>query len=143
MNLKDKLTEDMKTAMKSRDSVKLGVVRFLRSEIKNFEIDNGEQDDKGVEKIIASQTKKIKDAMLEFKKAGRNDLVEEETVKISIMESYLPEQMSDLDLEKIVEDCINAAEDKNMGKIIGVVVKQVDGKADGGRISAIVRSKLQ
>jgi uncharacterized protein len=143
MNLKTQLIEDMKQAMKSKDTVKLGVVRFLRSEIRNFEIDNGEQEDKGVLKIIASQAKKIKDAISEFKAAGRDDLVTGEEEKLVILESYLPEQMSDEELKAVVEKVISESEEKNMGKLIGAVVKAVDGKADGGRISALVREKLQ
>lgn len=143
MNLKDQLVEDMKQAMKSKDTVKLGVVRFLRSEIKNYEIDNGEQDDKGVVKIIASQTKKIKDALSDFRSAGREDLVSEEEAKVAILESYLPQQISDDDLREIVSKIVDETEDKNMGKLIGAVVKAVDGKADGGRVSAMVKEKLQ
>ena len=143
MNLKDQLIEDMKQAMKSKDTIKLGVVRFLRSEIKNFEIDNGEQDDKGVAKIIASQLKKIKDAVEEFRAAGRDDLVTSEEAKIAILESYLPAQMSDEELRGIVSKIVDESEDRNMGKLIGAVVKAVDGKADGGRVSALVKEKLQ
>lgn len=143
MDLKSQLLEDMKQAMKSKDSLKLGVIRYLRSEIKNFEIDNGEQDDDGVMKIIASQVKKMKDAVSEFKAAGRDDLVSEEEAKIVVMEAYLPEQMSDEELASIVEKVISESEDKNMGKLIGAVIKAVDGKADGGRVSKLVREKLQ
>ncbi|MBP7700620.1 GatB/YqeY domain-containing protein [Candidatus Woesebacteria bacterium] len=143
MNIKTQLIEDMKTAMKAKDTVKLGVIRFLRSEIKNFEIDNGDQDDKGVEKVISSQAKKIKDALNDFRAAGRNDLVVEEEAKLVILESYLPKQMSDDELRAIVSKIVDETEDKNMGKLIGAVVKAVDGKADGGRVSAMVKEKLQ
>lgn len=143
MSLESQLMDDMKQAMKSKDTVKLGVVRFLRSEIQNFKIDNGEQDDKGIQKIIASQVKKMKDAVTEFKKAGRDEMVAEEEAKILIMETYLPEQMSDSELEAIVSKVVDATEDKNMGKLIGAVMKEVSGLADGNRVSALVRSKLQ
>lgn len=143
MNIKTQLIEDMKIAMKAKDTVKLGVIRFLRSEIKNFEIDNGDQDDKGVEKVISSQAKKIKDALNDFRAAGRNDLVVEEEAKLVILESYLPKQMSDDELRAIVSKIVDETEDKNMGKLIGAVVRAVDGKADGGRVSAMVKEKLQ
>ena len=143
MNLKTQLIEDMKQAMRSKNTVKLGVVRFLRSEIRNFEIDNGEQDDKGVLKIVASQAKKIKDAIGEFKAAGRDDLVSAEEEKLIILEAYLPAQMSDEELEEVVSKVMFESDEQNMGKLIGAVVKVVDGKADGGRISAVVRQKLQ
>jgi uncharacterized protein len=143
MNLQEKLIEDMKQAMRDKNVVKLGVIRFLRSEIKNFEIDNGVQDDAGTEKIITSQVKKLKDAVNDFKNAGREDLVTQEEEKISIMESYLPQQLSDEELEVIVTKLVDASEDKNMGKLIGAVMKEVAGKADGNRVSTIIRSKLQ
>lgn len=143
MNLQAQLLEDMKQAMRDKDMDKLGVIRFLRSEIQNFQIDHGEQDDAGIQKIIASQVKKLKDAVSEFKAAGREDLVSQEESKIAIMESYLPEQLSDMELEKIIDDVIASAEDTNMGKLIGAAMQKVAGKADGSRVSALIRSKLQ
>lgn len=143
MDLQTQLIEDMKQAMRDKDTVKLGVVRYLRSEIKNFEIDNGAQDDAGVQKIISSQVKKLKDAVNDFKNAGRNDLVAQEEEKIAVMESYLPQQLSDEELNSIVTKVVDSAEEKNMGKIIGAVMKEVGGRADGGRVSSAVRAKLQ
>lgn len=143
MDIKTQLLEDMKQAMKAKDMDTLGVIRFLRSEIKNFEIDNGDQDDAGVQKIIASQVKKLKDAVTDFQKAGRTDLVDAELGKISVMEKYLPEQLSDADLEKIVSEVLESVEETNVGKLIGLVMQKVAGRADGGRVSALIRSKLQ
>ncbi len=143
MTLQEQLMEDMKQAMRDKNTVQLGVIRFLRSEIQNYKIDHGDQDDEGVQKIIASQVKKMKDAVVEFKNAGRNDLVTEEEEKIAIMETYLPTQLSDAELEAIVSKVISEAEDKNMGKLIGAVMKEVAGKADGTRVSTLIRQKLQ
>ncbi len=140
--LKNQLVEDMKTAMRARDSVKLGVVRYLLSEIKNWEIDNGEQEDEGVQKVIAREVKKMKDALEDFRKGGREDLVEEETVKIAIMESYLPQQMNDADLEAIVKKVVDAATDKNFGTLMKSVMSEVKGQADGSRVSAMVKKVL-
>ena len=142
MPLKDQLMEDMKNAMRSRDSVRLDVIRFLRSEIKNIEIDHGEQNDEGVLKIISRQVKSMKDANSEYEKGGREDLVEDNNIKIQILEGYLPEQLSEEELESIVKKVIDNADEKNMGKIIGQVVKEVSGKADGGRVSQMVRKLL-
>jgi uncharacterized protein YqeY len=142
MSLKDQLMEEMKNAMRARDSVRLGVIRFLRSEIKNIEIDHGEQSDSDILKIIARQVKSMKDANSEYAKADRQDLVEDNNTKIVILEEYLPKQLSDEKLEKVVQSVIDSAEEKHMGKIIGQVVKQVEGKADGGRISQMVRKLL-
>ncbi len=143
MNLQAQLVDDMKQAMRAKDMVKLGVIRFLRSEIKNFEIDNGEQDDAGIQKVIATQVKKIKDAVEDFRKAGREDLVDAEEAKLVHMQAYLPEQLSDHELEKIVTSVLTSSDEKNMGKLIGLVMKEVSGKADGGRVSTMVREKLQ
>jgi uncharacterized protein len=140
--LKLQLVEDMKTAMRAHDTVKLGVVRYLLSEIKNFEIDNGEQDDAGVQKVIAREVKKMKDALEDFKKADRQDIVDEETVKIAVMESYLPQQMSQEELEKIVKETVEAATDKNFGNVMKAAMAKVQGQADGGRVSALVKQFL-
>ncbi|NCN03675.1 MAG: GatB/YqeY domain-containing protein [Candidatus Pacebacteria bacterium] len=142
MSLKDQLMEEMKNAMRAKDTVRLGVIRFLRSEIKNIEIDHGDQDDAGVLKIIAKQVKSMKDANSEYQKGGREDLVEENNTKIKILEEYLPQQLSNEELETIVKKIVDSAEEKHMGKIIGSVMKEVDGKADGGRVSQLVRKLL-
>jgi uncharacterized protein YqeY len=143
MTLEAQLMDDMKQAMRDKNMLKLGVLRFLRSEIQNYKIDNGDQDDAGVQKIISSQVKKIKDAVTEFKKAGRDEMVADEEKKIAVMETYLPKQLSDEELEVIVAKVVDNSEEKNMGKLIGLVMKEVAGLANGNRVSALVRSKLQ
>jgi uncharacterized protein len=143
MSLKSQLTEDMKTAMRARDMVRLNTIRFMISEIRNVEIDNGEQDDASVQKLMAKQVKQMKDAMVEFGQGGRQDLVDEETAKVKILEAYLPQQMSDEDLQAVVDRVVSSAADKNMGMIMGQVMKEVAGQADGGRVSAMVKQALQ
>ena len=140
--LKAQLTEDMKNAMRARDSVKLNAVRFLLSEIKNVEIDNGEQDDVGVTKVIAKEVKKMKDAMNDFANAGRQDLVDEETVKIQIMESYLPAQLSAEALEVLVTEAIAEAGSTEFGTVMKAAMAKVQGRADGGAVSAAVKKLL-
>ncbi len=143
MSLKSQLMEDMKQAMKERDMAKLGTIRFLISEIKNVEIDTGEQDDAGIQKIIIRQIKQMRDALADFEKGGREDIVTQEKAKIVVLEAYMPKQLSDEELEEVVDESIAQSEDKNMGKIIGEVVKRTQGLAEGGRVSAMVRQKLQ
>jgi uncharacterized protein YqeY len=140
--LKNQLVEDMKTAMRARDSLRLGVIRYLLSEIKNWEIDNGEQPDEGVQKVIAREVKKMKDALEDFRKGGREDIVTEETAKIVIMESYLPQQMSDEEVEAIVKRVVEAATDKNFGMLMKAVMNETKGQADGSRVSAMVKEAL-
>ena len=141
MTLKQQLTEDMKNAMRARESLKLNVIRFLNAEIKNVEIDSGEQDDAGVQKIIARQIKQIKDAITDYKTGGRQDLVDEEQLKVIVLETYLPQQMSDEDLNKLVDEVLAETGSVNIGILIGAVMKRVAGQADGGRVSQAVRQK--
>lgn len=140
--LKAQLTEDMKNAMRARDSVKLNTVRFLLSEIKNFEIDNGEQDDAGVTKVIAKEVKKMKDAMNDFATAGRQDLVDEETVKVQIMETYLPAQLSAEELEVVVKEVISEVDSSEFSVVMKATMAKVQGRADGGAVSAMVKKLL-
>lgn len=140
--LKAQLTEDMKNAMRARDSVKLNTVRFLLSEIKNFEIDNGEQDDAGVTKVIAKEVKKMKDAMNDFANAGRQDLVDEETVKVQIMETYLPAQLSAEELEVVVKEVISEVDSSEFSVVMKATMAKVQGRADGGAVSAMVKKLL-
>ena len=143
MTIKEQLLNDMKEAMRAHDSVRLQTVRFLKAEIQNFEIDNGEVDDEAAQKVIASQVKKSKDAINDFKNAGRDDLVDEETAKIAIMETYLPAQLDDEKLKAIVQTTIEEVGSDNRGQLIGAVMKKVAGQADGGRVAAIVQQYLQ
>lgn len=142
MPLKQQLTTDMKEAMKARDSIRLNTIRFLIAEVKNVEIDKGELDDAGVQKIIASQVKKMKDALGDFERGGRDEIVKEEKQKIEILEKYLPQQMSDQELEKIVREVVDGSDNKQMGPIIGQVMKKVAGQADGGRVSKVVQQLI-
>ena len=143
MSLKQQLTEDMKTAMRARDAVRLGVIRFLLSEVKNVEIDHGDQNDNQIQKIIASQIKKMKDAMIDFTRGARQDLVDSEQAKIDILEKYLPSQLSDEQLTEIISEVIAQSPVKQSGPIIGQTMKKVAGQADGGRVAALVQSLLK
>jgi uncharacterized protein YqeY len=142
MTLKDQLMEDMKTAMRAHDSAKLDVVRMIRSEVKNFEIDNGEADDAAVQKLIKTMLKQQKDAMLDFQKAARQDLIDETELKISIFASYLPTELSDEELQKIVSEVVSSASNKDFGPLMGQVMKQVGNRADGGRVTALLKQAL-
>ena len=139
MTISEQLMNDMKTAMKAHDQETLGVVRFLRSTIQNAQIDGAGSDDASVQKIIASQVKKSKEAADEFTAAGRDDLANEEMAKIKIMEKYLPKQLDDDALETVVREVVAAAHDRSqIGRLIGQVIKQVGGQADGTRVKAMV-----
>lgn len=143
MTIREQLTSDMKDAMRARDSVTLNTIRFLLSQIKNVEIDNGPQSDEQVQEIVRKQIKQMKDAIGDYERGGRTDLVTEENAKIAVLQKYLPQMMSHEDLVAVVEKVIADNPGANMGQIMGVVRAQVQGKADGGEIAAIVKEKLQ
>jgi uncharacterized protein YqeY len=143
MTIKSQLMEDLKAAMKAGDAMTRDTIRFLQSEVKNHEIDHGEQDDAGVQKVVASQVKKIKEGIEEFIKGGREDLVDDEKAKVAVLEKYLPKQLSDEELSALVEKTIGGLSDtSNRGQVIGAVMKAVAGQADGGRVSAKVNEIL-
>ena len=142
MALKQQLTEDMKQAMRDRDSLKLNTIRFVLSEVKNKEIDDGELDDNGVQTVIAKLVKQMKDAILDFSSGNRADLVEEEEKKVVVLQAYLPEQLDDDALRVLITEVKQEMPDAQMGHIIGAVLKKANGKADGGRVSVLVKEVL-
>ncbi len=143
MSLKDDLMQQMKEAMKAKDTETLGTIRLLRSEIKNFEIDNGEQDDAGVQKIVARMIKQWKDAINDYKAGGREDLVAEAQQKLKVLEKFLPAQMSEEEVRKLVAEVVaSAGADAKPGPVTGMVMKKVAGKADGGLVAKLVKELL-
>ena len=149
MNLLDRLTEDMKAAMKAGDQVRLSVIRQLRSQIKNAQLEAGkdhELTDDDVLRVIANAAKKAREAIELYKQGGRQDLVEKESAELAIIQEYLPEQLSEDEIAKIVDAVIaevEATSMKDMGRVMGKVMQQVRGKADGKLVQQLVRSKLQ
>src|SRR5258708_374798 len=117
-------------------------IRFLLSAIKNWEIDNGEQDDAGVEKVIGKEVKRMKDALGDYQKAGRPELVEQQEAEIQVMESYLPQQLSDDEVQKIVNEVVATADKKDFGFIMKSVMAKTQGRVDGSKVSALVKNAL-
>lgn len=146
MTLKDTLMNDLKESMKNKDQVRKSVVTLVRSAIKQKEVDERvELSDDDILDVISKQLKQRKDALEEFKKVQRDDLVEETEKEISILMGYLPEQLTDEELHAIVSETINqvgATTMKDMGKIMGVVMPKVKGKADGKRINEVAKQIL-
>jgi uncharacterized protein YqeY len=136
------LMQDMKDAMKARDTIKLGTIRFLMAQIKNVEIDNGPQSDDQMQDIVRKQVKQMKEAVADYERGGRTDLVEEENKKIAILQAYLPQMMSSEELSAIVEKVIAENPGIQMGQAIGAVKQATQGKADGSEIAALVKQKL-
>ena len=147
MSLKEQLFADLKTAMKEKDTLKKDTVQLIRSGILQFEKDNKvELDDEGVMEIITKQLKSRRDSLPDFVKSGREDLIEKLNKEIEILLSYLPEQLSEDEIQKIVEEAIaatGAASVKEMGKVMGIVNPKLKGRADMKVVGALVKKMLQ
>ncbi|RKD27612.1 hypothetical protein SAMN02745883_00477 [Caminicella sporogenes DSM 14501] len=146
MSLKDVLMQDLKTAMKEKDAIKKSTITMIRAAIKQYEVDNRKEvDDEIVIDIIAKQLKQKRDAIEEFKKGGREDLVKEAQTEIEILLNYLPKQLSEDEIKEIVKEIIDkvgAKGPKDMGKVMGALMPKVKGRADGKLVSKIVKEIL-
>ncbi|BAI81042.1 conserved hypothetical protein [Deferribacter desulfuricans SSM1] len=142
MGLKEQILEDMKTYMKEKNSVALGAIRMLRAEIKNAEIEKkGELTDEDVIKVVQSAIKKRKEAAEQYEKANRHELAEKEKKEIEILSKYLPEQLSEEELKKIIAEEINKFESKDkkfFGQVMKNVMAKVKGRADGKIVNKLV-----
>lgn len=146
MTLKETFMEEMKNAMREKDTMKKNVVTMVRSAIKQYEVDNRvELDDEGVTEIIAKEVKKRRDSLPEYEKSGREDLIVNLKAEIEYLSKYLPEQMSEDEIRSVVKAVIadtGAQGMKDMGKVMGAVIAQTKGRADGKIINAIVKECL-
>lgn len=147
MDLKERLTSDAKAAMKSGDKLRLSAIRMLLSEIKNAEIaKKGDLTSEELLELATRDAKKHKESIEEFSKGGRQDLVDKETYELAVIQEYLPEQMSDEDVRKIVSETIEevgASSPSDLGKVMGKLMPKVKGKADGKMINKLVREMLE
>ena len=146
MSLKEKLQEDLKSSMKNKDTIRKAVVTRIRAAIKQYEVDNRvELADDAIIDIISKQLKQRKDSLAEFEKANRDDLIEETKSEIQVLEGYLPQQLSEEELEKIVIETIaevGATSMKDMGKIMATIKPKTAGRADGRKINELVKKNL-
>ena len=144
--LKKRITDDMKSAMKAKDRQALKAVRMILEAIKQKEIDERiELDDAQVMTVIQKMVKQRKDSISQFSDAGRTDLVEIEEAELEIINNYMPEQLSDEEVAAVVDKAINdsgANSMKDMGKLMGMLKSQLQGKADMSLVSQLIKSKL-
>lgn len=144
--LKKQITIDMKLAMKAKDKEGLKAIRMIIGAIKQREVDDRiELNDSQVLAVIQKMVKQRKDSISQFKEAGRTDLVEAEEAELAVINNYMPEQMSEAEIAVAVDKAITntgATSMQDMGKLMGVLKQQLDGSADMGVVSAIIRSKL-
>lgn len=146
MTLNERLMADLKESMKNKETLRKSVIVMIRASIKQKEVDERiELNDDQILVLIAKQQKQTKDALEEFTKAQREDLVEQTNQEIEILASYLPQQLTDEELEAAVRNAIaatNAQSMKDMGKIMGKVTEVAKGRADGKRINEMVKKIL-
>ena len=146
MALKDRITEDMKNAMRAGEKERLATIRLILSAVKQREVDERiTLDDSQVLAAIEKMIKQRKEAIAQFEAGGRADLVAKETAEIAILQAYLPAQMSDAEIDALIAEAIastGAASIKDMGKVMGAVKAKAQGRADMGAVSARIKQKL-
>jgi uncharacterized protein YqeY len=146
-SLKQRIDHDAKEALKNKDSLRLGVLRMLKSEIRYKEIDKGsELSNDEVISVLSSSIKKRKDSIEQFGKGGRDDLVSQEKAELEVILGYMPEQLTEEKLSQIIHQAIeeaNATGPSDLGKVMKLIMPQVKGKADGKVVNQMVSSHLQ
>lgn len=146
MSLKERLLEDMKIAMRDKDVVKKNAVQMVRSAVLQVEKDNNiTLDDDGIIEVVAREVKKRRDSLPEYEKSGRQDLVDNLKAEIDVLMQYLPQQLTEEEVEAIVREAINetgATSARDLGKVMQAVMPKVKGRADGKLINQIARKIL-
>lgn len=146
MTLKERLADDLKSAMKNKDVIRKKVVQFARAGILQFEKDNMVTlDDNGVLEVIAKQLKQRKDSLPDYEKSGRDDLIAELKAEMDVLMEYLPKQMTEEELTAVIRDTITevgASSMKDMGKVMAAVKAKTVGRADGRMINEIAKGLL-
>ena len=146
MSLKERITNDMKTAMRAKDSERLGTIRLLQSAMKQKEVDERiELDDAAIVAIVDKMIKQRKDSIAAFEQAARQDLVDKEKAELAVLSAYLPERLSAQELNDAVLAIVKelgASGPGDMGKVMGAVKTRLAGKADMGAVSAAVKAAL-
>jgi uncharacterized protein YqeY len=146
MTLKERISEDMKTAMRSGEKDRLAVIRLLQAAIKQREVDERiTLDDAQVTAVLEKMIKQRKESIVAFEKGARADLVAKEAAEIAVLQPYLPAQLSDAELDVLIVEAIGATgatSIKDMGKVMGIVKSKAAGKADMGAVGARIKAKL-
>ncbi|MBN3767467.1 GatB/YqeY domain-containing protein [Burkholderia sp. Ac-20365] len=146
MSLKARINDDMKAAMRARETERLGTIRLLLAAIKQREVDDRvELDDAAVTAVVDKMIKQRKDSIAQFETAGRTDLVDKEKAELDVLSAYMPEQLSDAEIAAEVQAAVaqvGAAGPQDMGKVMGVLKPKLAGKADMTAVSAQVKAAL-
>jgi hypothetical protein len=146
MDLKTRITDDMKAAMRARDSARLSAIRLLLAAVKQKEVDERVQlDDAAVIGVIEKMVKQRRESIAQFEKAARADLAEQEKFEIGVVSAYLPQQLGEAEIAQAVAAAVaesGAAGVKDMGKVMALLKGRLAGRADMGKVSALVKAKL-
>jgi uncharacterized protein YqeY len=146
MSLKLQINEDMKTAMRARDTARLGAIRLLLAAMKQREVDERiELSDSDILTIIEKMLKQRRDSIAQFEAAGRNELADAEKFEVGVLQGYMPQQMTEAEIAAAVDEAIAASGAKSpqeMGKVIGLLKPKLAGRAEMGKVSALVKAKL-
>jgi len=146
MSLKQQITEDMKTAMRAKETARLGAIRLLLAAMKQREVDERiELTDADVVSIIEKMLKQRRDSISQYKTANRQDLVDVEEFEVSVLQTYMPQQLSEAEIVSAIAEAIaatSAAGPQDMGKVMGVVKAKLAGRADMGKVSGLIKAQL-
>ena len=146
MSIRQTISDDMKTFMRAKDSARLGAIRLLQAAIKQKEVDERiELNDDQIFSVIQKMLKQRKDSIEAYQKANRQDLIDQEQLEIEVLSKYMPEPLSEEEINQYIEEAIvtTAASDmKDMGKVVGILKSKVAGRADMAEVSKLVRQKL-
>ena len=146
MSLKERITEDMKAAMRAGEKERLGCIRMITADIKQREVDERiTLDDAQVLSVLEKMIKQRKEALVQFQAGGRPDLVAKESAEVALITGYLPAQLSEAELDSLIGEAISATgaqSVKDMGKVMGLVKQKAQGRADMGAVGAKIKAKL-
>ncbi len=146
MSIRQTISDDMKTFMRAKDSARLGAIRLLQAAIKQKEVDERiELNDDQIFSVIQKMLKQRKDSIEAYQKASRQDLINQEQLEIEVLSKYMPEPLSEEEINQYIEEAIattGASDMKDMGKVVGILKSKVAGRADMAEVSKLVRQKL-
>jgi uncharacterized protein YqeY len=146
MSLKERITDDMKAAMRSGEKERLGVIRMITSAIKQREVDERiSLDDAQVLSVLEKMIKQRKESLVQFQAGNRQDLVDKESAEITLLQGYLPSQLSDADVDGLINDAIaasGAGSIKDMGKVMAIIKGKAQGRADMAAVGAKIKARL-
>jgi uncharacterized protein YqeY len=146
MSLKQQINEDMKTAMRARDTARLGTIRLLLAAMKQREVDERiDLSDADVLSVIEKMLKQRRDSISQFEAAGRQELADAEKFEVSVLQGYMPQQMTEAEIAAAVDEAIAASDAKatqDMGKVMGLLKPKMAGRAEMGKVSALVKARL-